>query len=363
MDVKYLKEWEKELNICIRCAYCFEGCPMFKELGWEADAARGKNVLAYGLLTGELEPSRYIADKIYQCSFCRDCVERCPSNVSVPDILTAARADLANAEFRYAAHMEMADKIKRTGNIFGKEIKAPIQEGETPVLLGCRLLERTEDAKKYLKLLENLGIKPKVVDETCCGMPFGVLGYKDDLAKHKEEFRKRLPYKEFICLCTTCVFFIAKNYPDLKPKYVIEEIAKRLPQCNPKKLGVKMTYHDPCNLARGMGMVNEPRDILKQIGVDLVEMPTNGKQAECCGGGGGLLVTDKALSARLAEKRLKQAIDLGADTLTTLCPTCEFNLKNAAQNNGWKIKVRNLLDVVYEAMDVKESVKTRIPKT
>ena len=350
METKYLKEWENELNICIRCAYCFEGCPIFKQLGWEADGARGKVVLAYGLLTGELEPSKYIADKIFQCSFCQDCVERCSANVSIPDILTAARADLVNAGFKYDAHLELLDKIKKTGNIFGEELKPPIQEGETPVLLGCRLLERKDDSIRYLEILKKLGIKPKVVDETCCGMPFGVLGYKEDLKKQQEEFRKRLPYKEFICMCTTCVFFIGKSYPDLKPKYVIEEIAERLPHYNTKKLGLKVTYHDPCNLARGMGMVNEPREILKQIGVELVELPTHGKQAECCGGGGGLLTTDNPLAKKLSEKRMNQALDLGVDTLTTLCPTCEFNIGDVAKKNGGKLKVKNLLDLVWEAL-------------
>ena len=54
METKYLKQWENELNICIRCGYCFEGCPVFKELGWEIDGARGKLIVAYGLLTSEL---------------------------------------------------------------------------------------------------------------------------------------------------------------------------------------------------------------------------------------------------------------------------------------------------------------------
>ena len=350
MKVKYLKEWENELNICIRCAYCFEGCPIFKELGWEADGARGKVVLSYGLLSGEIEPSKHIADKIFQCSFCRDCVERCSASVSIPDILTAARADLINAGFIYEGHKGLLDKIKQTGNIFGKEIKPPIQEGETPVLLGCRFLDRRNDAVKYLEILKKLGIKPKVVDETCCGMPFAVLGYKDELAAHKKEFKKRFPYKEFICLCTTCAFFIKKAYPDLKPKYVIEIIAEKLAHYNPKKLGLKVTYHDPCNVGRGMGIVTEPREILKNIGAETVEMSTSGKEAECCGGGGGLLITDKALAEKLSEKRLNQALKTGADTLVTLCPTCEFNLGNLASKNGGKIKVKNLLDLVWEAL-------------
>jgi len=350
MQAKYLKDWEQDMNRCIRCAYCFEGCPVFKDLGWEPDGARGKVILSYGLLTGQLEPSKDIADKIYQCTYCKDCIERCSANVSIPDILTAARADLVNAGYGYDQHKELLDKIKRTGNIFGKKIEPPLQKGETPVLLGCRFLERKDDAKKYLEILKKLGIKPKVVDENCCGMPFAVLGYKDGFAAHKEEFRKHFPYKEFICLCTTCAFFIKKAYPDLKPKYVIEAVAEKLPLYKSKKLDLKVTYHDPCNVSRGMGMVDEPREILKQIGVEVVEMETNGKQAECCGGGGGVLVTDKSLAERLAEKRMNQALETGVKTLVTLCPTCEFNIRNVANKNGGKLEVKNVLDLVWNAL-------------
>ena len=150
MEIKYLKDWENDMNRCIRCAYCFEGCPVFKDLRWESDGARGKVILSFGLLTGQLEPSKYLADKIYQCTYCKDCMEKCSADVSIPDILTAARADLVNAGFEYEVHKGLLNKIKQTGNIFGKEIKSPIQKGETPVLLGCRFLERTDDAKKYL---------------------------------------------------------------------------------------------------------------------------------------------------------------------------------------------------------------------
>jgi len=127
MEAKYLKEWEPDMNRCIRCAYCFEGCPVFKDLRWEADGARGKVVLSYGLFTGQLEPSKYIADKIFQCTYCKDCMERCSADVSIPDILTAARADLVNAGFKYEAHTNLLNKIKQNGNIFGKEIKPPFQ--------------------------------------------------------------------------------------------------------------------------------------------------------------------------------------------------------------------------------------------
>jgi len=354
METKYIDDWKDELNICIRCAYCFAGCPVFKELGWEADGARGKLVIAYGLMTGELEPSQYIADKLFQCTFCKDCLEQCSANVAIPDVITAMRSDLFDAGYTYKEGNELLDTIKESGNIFGEELKPPEYNEEKQVLLGCRLLERKEDSTKYLELLKKLGIKPKTFDETCCGMPFAVLGDKKGFAEQQDKFRDSIPDKDkdIICICTTCIFFIQKSYPDLKAKYVIDEILERLRDYTGeiKKLNRTLTYHDPCNVARGMDMVDEPREIMEMIGVELVEMPTSGKKAECCGGGGGLLASDNPLAEKMAEKRMKQALELGVDTLVTLCPTCEFNIGNVSQKNGGNLKVENLLDLICEAV-------------
>ena len=91
-------------------------------------------------------------------------------------------------------------------------------------------------------------------------------------------------------------------------------------------------------------MVDEPRWLLEQIGVNLVEMQTHGKEATCCGGGGGLIVTDTALAEKLALNRVQEAVETGAEYLVTLCPTCELNLRNAVpkQTNGrMNMEVKN----------------------
>ena len=354
MEVKNLKTWEESLMRCIRCAYCHERCPVFEELGWEVDGARGKLVIAYGLLVGDLEASDYIAEKIFQCTFCKDCVERCSANVSVPDILSAARADLFSGGFTYEVHKQLLDKVDQSGNIFGKKIEHPGRTGKKSVLLGCRFLEREIDAKRYLDVLEKLGIKTRTFDETCCGMPFGILGDKKGFAVQQDKFRNTLqdPDEEFVCACTTCAFFINKKYPDLKSKYIIQEIVDRLPEHKSKinKLNIKVTYHDPCNVSRGLGMIDEPRWLLNEIGAEIIEMESHGKDTVCCGGGGGLMVTDQALSKTMAEHRLDQAVETGAEFLVTLCPTCELNLKTVAGNNNMKLEVRNVLDLVYDAL-------------
>jgi coenzyme F420-reducing hydrogenase delta subunit/NAD-dependent dihydropyrimidine dehydrogenase PreA subunit len=87
-----LEKWTGALNKCIRCGYCYEHCQIFKSSRWEIDSPRGKLVLLYGLLSGEIEPSDYIADKLFECFHCNRCQKACSSGVPIQDIFTDARA-------------------------------------------------------------------------------------------------------------------------------------------------------------------------------------------------------------------------------------------------------------------------------
>lgn len=98
-NFKRLKKWEQELNKCIRCGYCYELCPLFKSNNWESDTPRGKLLLIYGMITGEIKPTQEIVEKIFQCFYCKNCSDNCSAGVPVTDILTDARADLIEAGF------------------------------------------------------------------------------------------------------------------------------------------------------------------------------------------------------------------------------------------------------------------------
>ncbi|MGB3340628.1 MAG: (Fe-S)-binding protein [bacterium] len=351
METKNIKSWNDELNVCIRCAYCFEGCPVFKVTGWETDTARGKIILAYGMLVGDLEPSQYIADKLFQCTYCRDCSERCSANVSVVDVLAAARADLVEAGFASDIHKGMAKNVKETGNIFGdKEIKAPVQQGEIPVYIGCQYLARPNQTKMYIRILEKLGVKPLIKDEICCGYPLYALGFRKESDEHRKKFLEMFPEKEIIALCPTCAAYLHEEYKK-DVKHITQVILEHIPE---KNLGLKATYHDPCDLSRVMNITEEPREILKKLGIELVEMPRNRKTSHCCGGGGGILMSDENLSDDIAILRIKQAIETGAPLLITPCPTCEQVLKKAAaaarENGNGSITVKNLSDIVWKAL-------------
>lgn len=91
---KNLEKWEGMLAKCIRCGYCYEHCPMFKYTRWESDAPRAKNILAHGLLTGDLELTPEISEKTFSCFFCKRCEAACSSGVQITDIMLDLRRDL-----------------------------------------------------------------------------------------------------------------------------------------------------------------------------------------------------------------------------------------------------------------------------
>jgi coenzyme F420-reducing hydrogenase delta subunit/formate hydrogenlyase subunit 6/NADH:ubiquinone oxidoreductase subunit I len=97
---KHLEKWESTLSACIRCGYCFEHCPMFKYTGWESDAPRAKLITAFGLLSGELEPTKIAADKIFNCFYCKRCEAACSSGVTLTEVFTDAKKDLVEMGFR-----------------------------------------------------------------------------------------------------------------------------------------------------------------------------------------------------------------------------------------------------------------------
>jgi len=98
-NFKRSKKWEEELNKCIRCGYCYELCPLFKSYNWESDTPRGKLLLIYGMITGEIEPTQDIVEKIFQCFYCKNCSDNCSAGVPITEILSDARADLIEQGF------------------------------------------------------------------------------------------------------------------------------------------------------------------------------------------------------------------------------------------------------------------------
>ena len=97
-ELAEIMKMEKETEQCMKCGFCTFVCPVYQEEKTEASVARGKNELVKRLLSGELERTREIADRLYKCTACMACTANCPSKAPVPRIVVAARADIARLE-------------------------------------------------------------------------------------------------------------------------------------------------------------------------------------------------------------------------------------------------------------------------
>jgi len=122
-----------------------------------------------------------------------------------------------------------------------------------------------------------------------------------------------------------------------------------------KKLSYRATYHDPCYLGRYNGVFDAPRDLLKAMGVSLLEMPRNRANSFCCGAGGGRTWMEEGTrhGERPAEIRVREAARLdGVDTLVVACPKDYVMFTDAAKAAGLEgsLRIRDLIDLVEEAL-------------
>ena len=220
--------------------------------------------------------------------------------------------------------------------------------------------------KDAVTVLSKLGIDFGYLaeDEPCCGGLLHYIGLQDEFGKHArgvyDELRDR-GVKRIIGIVPSCtntlrtLFANSIDGYDIEVKHFIEVVAEKIPTLDlrfPKE--VKVTYHDPCQLVRFMGLVEEPRQILRAIkGIELVETEwTKCEYATCCGGGGGFEAVFPELSEILAVNRATELVETGADIIVTNCPGCILQLKDGlkAMKNS-KVEVLDLAQIVAMAME------------
>ena len=118
------------------------------------------------------------------------------------------------------------------------------------------------------------------------------------------------------------------------------------------ELRMTVTYQDPCHLAHGQGVRNQPRQLLQAIsGLKLVEM--NGSD-RCCGSAGIYNITHAEMSQQLLKERMPAIADTGAEAVVAPNPGCMLQLRYGAQKYGPNVKVYHLMDLLDRAYTAAE---------
>ncbi len=375
-------EVDDEILACTQCGLCTQNCPTYGISQIETMNARGRNNLAFSLLTGRIEPNSDVAHRLFQCTLCDACRVTCPAEVQTGMIATAARARIHESGFMPSPLAKAFVSIRRNGNPFmqspsdraGHFPAPPPCPGGAAVLYwpGCVSSFQEEDiVPASVRILNGAGVVWGALGEReiCCGYLAYVSGERGLLKTIVGENGARFRETGARTLVTTCPGCY-KAFADLYPRhggwvpevlhaaeYAVRLLDEGRLSFRDRERGPALAYHDPCDLGRHMGVYEAPRRLLDALpGVERVEFAMNRENGVCCGAGGGVKAFDPGLSMELAKGRVLEARERGADGIVTACGSCKRNFFHAVL----QLQRQGSVPVGFAVRDIMELVADRL---
>lgn len=377
------------LDACTRCFECLKYCPVLdvtNELAWSTpeklrtygDLVRAQEGLAAKILGKPRLDDRTLAtltEALYTCTTCGMCGEVCPVGINTQELWPALRAKMVELGLGPWGAQQTTDGIVREKhNPYDKPHgerfawlpqDIPIAErAEIGFYAGCSGAYVAQPMMiGAARMLHAAGIEFTVFDdEWCCSFPLYIIGKLEqcaELTRHNVEGFAARGVKRLVVSCPCCTFTLQNLWPRFYGARLPFEIVHTTQVVAEAVTGgqVRFTrstdetlvYHDPCYLARGVRLTEEPRQILAAIpDVRLVEMERNRERAKCCGAGGGIRRAKPEVSIAMARALLRDAERVGATTLVLNCPACFERVTLASQGFDSPIKIRDLMQVVAE---------------
>jgi Fe-S oxidoreductase len=389
------------LDTCARCGVCIQSCHVYAsmpELKYtavhRAEVIR-KLFKRYFKAQGKFWPSLGdsadltddMVDTIYQtaysCTGCRRCMVHCPFGIDTQMIMSIAKLLLISADREPKVLSMLADmsiaKGKSTTETRANFARA-VDQLRDEVLARWRQahgekavpLEVQDANLLYVALAGKHSIVPAAAIMNAAGEKWSLSYYEAVnfgafvgnaektriIAQRIIDEAVRLRVKEVsICECGTA-YRVMRHMMGALPFKVtsfIEVIARYLREARIKlakgRIAGRITYHDPCQLGRNGGVIEDPRFILSYLTDDFVELQPNHAENWCCGGGGGLVaIGEKDFRMRSARVKAEQIKAVSPDIVCTACENCHTQLSDLVGHYKINAGVRFLTDMVAESL-------------
>jgi Fe-S oxidoreductase/nitrate reductase gamma subunit len=384
-------------DACTECGRCQDACPAFAAglplspkkfiLGLrDALHTDGPSIVRGGEASKQLVGEVIAEDVLWSCTTCGACLQECPAFVDHVSSILAMRRHLVNEGQVDEMLQGSLANLSRYGNSFGKSARQRAKWGKD--MEGGEIKDARKEAVEYLWFVgDYASFNPALTEITQrtaqvfrkAGVDFGILHEDERNAGNDvrrageeglfeilvEQNTKAFESAEFKAIVTTDphTYNTLKNeYPEEaihgRPVYHYTELLDQLISSGKlklsKKLGYKVTYHDPCYLARYNGVFDAPRRVIEATGCELVEMPRNRSRGFCCGAGGGRIYLDEGvMKERPSENRVREGAALdGVTTFVVACPKDVTMFQDAVKTTSLegKLVIKDLIDLVYEAL-------------
>ena len=367
-----------EVAKCNRCGFCLPNCPIYKVQGVESASPRGRNAITRAVMEGRLKWSPEIEKSVFSCLGCGACTEACFPSLKTKEMVFQDRECLVHEGFypkiadRLAKYVEESYNISDEDNEERDEWRENLKDVPESVFdkeradviyfVGCvasffPMVQKIP--ANMADIMEKGGVDFTILggDEWCCGFPLIGAGMPEKikaLKEHNLQKVKAVGAKKIVFTCPSC-YHMWKNFYEVEVELLctselLEQLLseKRIPL---KEINATVTYHDPCDLGRNSGIYESPREVIKAIpGIRLIEMSNNRQMANCCGGGGNLEMVDPELSAKVAQMKIEEILETGADMVVTSCQQCVRTIATRARRQKIDLVVKDLAELVAEAM-------------
>ncbi|MBF0230185.1 MAG: LUD domain-containing protein [Desulfamplus sp.] len=212
--------------------------------------------------------------------------------------------------------------------------------------------------------------------QSCCGLPALMMGEKDaaaDVAVQNVNAFNEYELDYIVTLCASCASHLKHAVPKLVKSNKADEFAQKVipfsqfinrmliqqPDIIDKKIdkkielkfnnkaniNKKVTWHSPCHLCRGLGIKDDPKQLIKATGNTFIPAK---EEETCCGFGGSFSANFPAISREILTRKLDDVENTGADLLVTECPGCVMQLRGGALNQNRKFKVVHLAELLAD---------------
>ena len=382
-----------ELGACTNCQMCAQVCPavsaaMDGELSavYRLDGLK-KVLKSRSLIFQKLfrnkalteEQWNHFSNTVFRCTLCANCQEVCPVGIDLKELWLSLRQDLVQSHVHPKKLKMIRENLDEEHNVFGEDneersewvedMRDPPDDefirdrAEIVYFTGCvasyyPVAQKIPIALAEVMTLGGVDFTLLGEDEWCCGFPLLGAGMKEQLQTfidHNLEVIQDKGASEIVFACPSCYQMWREFYPDrFKISHATQFLFRmvrenRIPL---KELPLTVTYHDPCDLGRGARVFEKPREVIRSIpGVNLVELPRNKENCQCCGGGGNLEMIDPGLAAEIAKRKIDEAVATGAEAVVTACQQCVRTMLTYVRRNKIPLEVMDIVQLVHRALD------------
>ena len=392
--------WKQLLNLdaCTKCGRCHEACPA-RAVGAPLSPRDvilslrefANKTLESGALPPEAEldvhgkgPGQVAMETLWSCRTCMACVEICPVAVEHVPIIVQMRRKLVEDGAMDPQLTKTLQTLHKNGNSFGESRRKRAAWTKS-------LPFKVKDARKEpVDVLWFVGDyasfdprNQKVTQQFAsllhqAGVDFGILyegesnsgndvrrvgeeGLYEVLAEANIETLSNVSFKSIVTTDPHSYNTIRNEYPQFGGNYEIQHYTTlllklmqdgRLPLA--RKLGHRATFHDPCHLGRFNKGYEAPRELLRLLGCELLEMGRCRANSFCCGAGGGRIwMPDPVGAEKPAQNRIREAAAIpGLEIYVVSCPKDLTMFEDALKTTGneGKFVVKELIELVREAL-------------